>query len=412
MLYDNAQLLALLSEAWASTSNPLFAARAAETVGWLEREMLVEDAFASSLDADSEGEEGKYYVWDAAAIDRLLGADAAAFRLAYGVTDSGNWEGRTVLNRLHQPGLLAPDEEARLRASADVLLAARSERVPPGRDDKVLADWNGLMIAALARASAVFDRPDWLERARRAFAFITTQMMTDDRLAHSWRAGRHARSRLPRGLREHGERGADPVRAHRGARLSPPGRALDPAPRCRLPRPRARRLLPGAGRTRRTSWSGPRTRKTARRRPATARCSRCSRASTCITGERRYRERAERLLAAFSGEAARNPTVHAALLSGTLLLDQPVQIVVIGAPADPACEALRRVALTAPLPAAVTLTLAPGEALPEGHPAAGKAQIDGRPTAYVCLGQTCRLPVTDPDELAAALAPASLLQAL
>ena len=132
MLYDNAQLLALLSEAWASTRNPLFAARAAETVGWLEREMLVEDAFASSLDADSEGEEGKYYVWDAAAIDRLLGAGAAAFRLAYGVTDSGNWEGRTVLNRLHQPGLLASDQEARLRASADVLLAARSERVPPG----------------------------------------------------------------------------------------------------------------------------------------------------------------------------------------------------------------------------------------------------------------------------------------
>ena len=167
----------------------MLAARAAETVGWLEREMLVGDAFASSLDADSEGEEGRYYVWQAAEIDRLLGADAAAFRLAYGVTDSGNWEGRTVLNRLHQPGLLAPEVEAGLRASALRLLAARAERVPPGRDDKVLADWNGLMIAALVRAAAVFERPDWLERARRAFAFVTREMMAADRLAHSWRAG-------------------------------------------------------------------------------------------------------------------------------------------------------------------------------------------------------------------------------
>ena len=162
MLYDNAQLIALLSDAAADTKNPLFAARVAETVGWLEREMLVDDAFASSLDADSEGEEGKYYVWDAAEIDRLLGPDAAAFRLAYGVTDGGNWEGRTILNRLHQAGLGSPEEERALRASADVLLAARERRIRPSRDDKVLADWNGLTIAALARASAVFRRPDWL----------------------------------------------------------------------------------------------------------------------------------------------------------------------------------------------------------------------------------------------------------
>src|SRR5919106_1171562 len=183
MLSDNAQLLALLADLSADTRNSLFAARVAETVGWLEREMLVENAFASSLDADSEGEEGKFYVWDAAEIDRLLGPDAAAFRLAYGVTESGNWEGKTVLNRLHQPGLATPEEEARLRASADRLLEARRQRVSPGRDDKVLADWNGLMIAALAKASAVFDQPHWLERAERAFEFILRHVARDDRLA-------------------------------------------------------------------------------------------------------------------------------------------------------------------------------------------------------------------------------------
>jgi hypothetical protein len=129
-----------------------------------------------------------------------------------------------------------------------------------------------------------------------------------------------------------------------------------------------------------------------------------------LTGEARYRERAEQLLAAFSGEAARNPAVHAALLSATFLLDQPVQIVVIGAPADPAGVALRRIALRAPLPAAVVLTLAPGQRLPASHPAAGKSQLEGRPTAYVCPGQTCRLPVTDPDELAEMLTPSGLGQ--
>jgi hypothetical protein len=409
MLYDNAQLLALLTEAWAGTRNPLFASRAAETIGWLEREMLVEGAFASSLDADSEGEEGKYYVWDAAEIDRLLGDDAAAFRLAYGVTDSGNWEGRTVLNRLHQPGLLAPDEETRLRASADRLLAARSERVPPGRDDKVLADWNGLMIAALAGASAVFDRPDWLERARRAFAFVTTQMMTDDRLAHSWRAGRMldlafledyanmASAALAlfertaeRGYLHHAERwtlrlDADYLDRANGGYFQVPEDATDVLVRAK------------------NAQDGPTPAGNGTLLAVLARLH-------LLTGERRYQERAEQLLAAFSGEAARNPAVHAALLSGTFLLDQPIQIVVIGAPADPACQALRRVALTAPLPAAVILTLPPGEALPAGHPAAGKAQIDGRATAYVCPGQTCRLPVTDPDELASALAPAGLQQ--
>ncbi|MFL5336062.1 MAG: thioredoxin domain-containing protein, partial [Geminicoccaceae bacterium] len=101
MLYDNAQLLELLSSAAVATGERLFAVRAEETVDWLRRDMVIEGAFASSLDADSEGEEGRFYVWDAEEVDQLLGEDAPAFRLAYGVTDSGNWEGRNVLHRLH-----------------------------------------------------------------------------------------------------------------------------------------------------------------------------------------------------------------------------------------------------------------------------------------------------------------------
>jgi uncharacterized protein YyaL (SSP411 family) len=407
MLYDNAQLLALLADAWADTREPLFAARAAETVAWLEREMMVGDAFASSLDADSEGEEGRHYVWDAAEIDRLLGDDAAAFRLAYGVTDGGNWEGKTVLNRLHQPGLLAPGDEASLRASAAILLEARASRPPPGRDDKVLADWNGLMIAALARAGAVFGRADWLERAERAFVFIAGQMTSGDSLAHSWRAGRSIElaflddyafmaaaaialfeSTANDGYLRQGERWIERLDAKHldhdeGGYFQVPADATDVLVRAKNaqdgPTPAGNgALLSVLGRL----W--------------------------CLSGRDRYRERAEQLLRAFSGEARRNPAVHSSLLSGTLMLEQPVQIVVIGDPAEPGSAALRRVALAAALAAGVVLSLAPGRDLPQGHPAIGKGQVGGRPTAYVCPGQTCRLPITEPDELAAALTPARL----
>ena len=193
MLYDNAQLLELLASAAVVTGEPLFAARAAETVDWLRREMLVEGAFASSLDADSEGEEGRFYVWDAPEVDQLLGTDAPAFRLAYGITDGGNWEGHNVLNRLHEPGLPPHATASLLTRSRRILLEARERRNRPGRDDKVLADWNGLMIAVLAKASGQLVRPDWLVLAGDAFDVILRHMSEGDRLFHSWRAGQ----RLP-----------------------------------------------------------------------------------------------------------------------------------------------------------------------------------------------------------------------
>ena len=194
MLYDNAQLLELLAFAHAHRPSDLYAARAAETVGWLTRDMTAEQvdgcaAFAASEDADSEGEEGKFYVWTDAEIDSLLGADAASFKRAYDVTPGGNWEGHTILRRVTPEG--SAEEEAALARARSILLSARAQRVRPGRDDKVLADWNGLAIAALARAASVFERPEWLARAREAFGFVMTQMgAPDGRVQHAWRLGR------------------------------------------------------------------------------------------------------------------------------------------------------------------------------------------------------------------------------
>ena len=161
MLYDNALLLDLMTEVWRETHNPLFKIRIAETVDWLEREMVTEGgAFAASLDADSEGEEGKFYVWSKQQVTELLGPeDAEFFSRIYDVTEEGNWEGHNILNRLRSLSLLSCDKEARLADLRAKLLIHRQERIRPSWDDKVLADWNGLMIAALTRASHASARP-------------------------------------------------------------------------------------------------------------------------------------------------------------------------------------------------------------------------------------------------------------
>ncbi|GAC1330279.1 MAG: thioredoxin domain-containing protein [Beijerinckiaceae bacterium] len=201
MLYDNAQLLELLALAYAQTRRALFCNRAHETVAWLEREMTTrEGAFCASLDADSEGVEGKYYVWHDEEIRTTLGAaNADLLSRFYDVEAGGNWhheqtgEHVTILNRLKAPAA-TDEEEQRLVALRALLFAEREKRVRPGLDDKVLADWNGLMIAALARSAVVFDRPQWLETAMRAYRFVRTAMRdsrepSGAKLAHSWRGG-------------------------------------------------------------------------------------------------------------------------------------------------------------------------------------------------------------------------------
>ncbi len=190
MLYDNAQILDLLALEQARAPNALYAQRAAETVGWLEREMTTpQGAFASSLDADSEGEEGKFYVWSQGEIEQLLGTDdATLFAAKYDVTRDGNFEGHTILNRLLSDED-SPTEFEQLAAMRAILLRARDKRIRPGLDDKVLADWNGLMIAALAHASTAFSQPQWITIATKAFDFIATEMTRDSRLGHSWRKG-------------------------------------------------------------------------------------------------------------------------------------------------------------------------------------------------------------------------------
>jgi uncharacterized protein YyaL (SSP411 family) len=397
MLYDNAQLLGLLGSAWAATKEPLFRARAEETVAWLEREMTVDDAFASALDADSEGEEGRFYVWDTAEIDRLLGPDAPAFRLAYGVTAAGNWEGKNVLHRLHEPGLPPAAEAERLERCRRVLLEARETRVRPGRDDKVLADWNGLMIAALAEAAGFLDRPDWLELAHRVFEAVLDRMSEGDRLFHSARAGR----RLPLAFLD------DYAQMSRAALIlfeqTGESEYLDRA-RAWTQRCRQEFRDPAGGYfLSPPTADGPIVRpKNAHDGPTPAAVGTLAEVLARLwhlTGEEDYRREAEAVLTAFAGDAQRSLHSHATLLLAATFLADPVQIVVVGDEGTPGFAALFRAAAEAAVTGRILCRVPPGRSLPPSHPAAGKALLGGRAAAYVCVGSTCGTPVDDPDAL-------------
>jgi len=405
MLYDNAQLLELLAFAHAHRPSDLYAARAAETVGWMTRDMTAEQvdgcaAFAASEDADSEGEEGKFYVWTDAEIDSLLGADAGSFKRAYDVTPGGNWEGHTILRRVTPEG--SAEEETALARARSILLSARAQRVRPGRDDKVLADWNGLAIAALARAASVFERPEWLARAREAFGFVMTQMgAPDGRVQHAWRLGRvtaagllddqAAMARAALALHEAtgeatylGE--AEQIIAATQAHFSDDHGGFyttaDDAADVPLARPRtaADNATPaGVGLL----------------AEVLARLFH-------LTGDSAWCARTEALLRAFSDpeRIAGMP----GLLAGTDLLEEAATVVIAGDPTDPQAQGLTMAALRTPDPSVVVLRALQPDALPAGHPAFGKGPVGGTPAAYVCRRSVCGLPLVDADALPQQLA--------
>ncbi len=200
MLYDNGQLLRLYADTWALTKEPLLAKVAEETAGWILREMTSpEGGYYASIDADSEGEEGTFYVWTREQVKSLLSDDEYAVAAPhYGLDAPANFEGRHWhLNVMQSLGDVAqrigrPVAECEsLRASArSKLFAAREKRVRPGRDEKILASWNGLAIAGMARAGSVFGRPEWVASARRALDFIRANMWRDGKLLASYKDGR------------------------------------------------------------------------------------------------------------------------------------------------------------------------------------------------------------------------------
>ncbi len=398
MLYDNAQLLELLALAWQRTGLPLFSQRAQETVGWLQREMTTpEGAFCASLDADSEGEEGKFYVWSKAEIEEVLGAENAAFFAAhYDVSPGGNFEGHNIINQLN--GLPRTiNDDARLAMLRAMLQQRRESRIRPGLDDKVLADWNGLMIAALVNAGVILEEPSWLGMATQAFDFIAKAMTRGDRLGHSWRAGK----------------------------LTLPGLASDFAAMIRA----ALALFEATGERiyleRALSWqrafdahySDPDTGgyylsaddaddlllrphstvDDATPNPNAVAAQNMLRLAV-LAGDDAWRAKADRLIEGILSAAERNLFGHLALLNALDLRLRGAEIVAAG----PEAERFAQAALKLPFLDRIVLRAASAGDLPAAHPAQSKlAAAPG--SAFVCVGERCSLPVSDPEQIAAAV---------
>jgi uncharacterized protein len=395
MLYDNAQLLELLALAFAQSGNPLFHQRATETVGWLKREMTTpEGAFSASLDADSEGEEGKFYVWSQADIVEALGAEnAALFVQHYDVTEGGNFEGHNILNRLNKLRR-SPDDEVQLSMLRDQLLMLRSKRVRPGLDDKILADWNGLMIAALANAGSMLAEPSWVAMAARAFDFIVRSMTKADRLGHSWRDGRLLYPGLASDF-------ANMIRAAlalyeatgRGAYLEHAlawQRAFD-----------QNYAHPGNGGYYLTASDAEglvvrpaSTSDDATPNPNSIAAQNLVRLAA-LTGDAKWREQADRLFDGILAGSADHLFQHAALLNALDLRLHAAEIVVTG----PEHERFAAATLKLPFVSRIILRAPSADALPANHPAQTKIAVGSGSAAFVCVGETCSLPVTDPDRI-------------
>ncbi|HEX9459048.1 MAG TPA: thioredoxin domain-containing protein [Thermoanaerobaculia bacterium] len=426
MLYDQAMLAMAYTEAYQATHKREYRATAERVFEYVLRDMRAPNGgFFSAEDADSEGKEGKFYLWREPDIRSLLGDDAELFIAAYGIEKGGNFrgiEGDVHANVLHVAKTAAElakernqaqrDVEQRLEAARKKLFAAREKRIHPPKDDKILTDWNGLMIAALAEAAQVFDRPDYDAAARRAADFLLTTMRTKDgRLLHRFRAGDaaipgklddyafvvwgllnlyeasfdvhylQAAIDLQRAAMQHfadGKGGGFFLTADDAEQLlARPKESYDGA----IPSGNSAELL---------------------------NLIRIGR----ITGDPSYETAAAKLIRAFSGDVTRAASAHTALLLGLdFSLGPSFEIVLAGENGAPDLNAFRAALAGQFVPNKVVLLRPAREAAPLVTAIAAftkpQVAIRNRATAYVCTNFICKLPTNDVNAMVKLLAPSA-----
>jgi uncharacterized protein YyaL (SSP411 family) len=391
MLYDQALLARLYLHAWLVTGRPGYRQVLDETIAYVLRDLRHPDGgFYSAEDADSEGEEGKFYLWTADEVRAVLGDDAAGALAWWGVTEEGNFEGRTILNRMHARGELERPpaiEDARRR-----LFAARERRVRPGLDDKVLTEWNGLMLATLAESAAATGNQEWLEAAVATGEFLAAHLRRDDgRWLRSWQA--------EGGARHLGFAADHAAIVDALCRL---GEATGQARWTTMAAEAADVLIDrfwdeedGGFFT--TGDDGERL--IARSKDLTDGASPGANSLAAVallrlgalTGVGRYRERAEAVLALLGPVAGAHPTAFGHLLAAVDLVHTGItEVVVVGDAPDLVREVQSR--------------FVPNAVLAWGEPYPSPLWEGRQPGhAYVCQDYTCQAPVTTPEALAAQL---------
>ncbi len=403
MLYDNALLAVSYAEAWQVTRRPDFARVLRETLDYLLREMTSpEGAFYSATDADSEGEEGRFFVWSAEEIDALLGASATRFKAYYGVTPGGNFEGHNILN------VPAPDEaeQAALGEARQILYGVRARRIPPLRDDKILAAWNGLALSAFAFGGRVLGEPRYLQAAERAADFLLGSMRQGARIARSWKDGRASghgfledQSFVAAGLLDLAESTFDPRWLGEALALS-------------------ESLERDFADSERGGWfmtASDAERLIAREKPqydgaepsGTSVALLNAQRLYTFTGDERWREVAARgLVSVWNVLQAQPLALSEGLLALDYLTDIPREVALVlpaGARLDPQSP-LGEVLRTTFLPNRALAVAAEGSDLASTVTFLAGKVASGGPTAYVCERGRCDLPTHDPETLRAQLA--------
>jgi len=409
MLYDNAQLLRIYSQAYVITREPLYKTVVEESAGYLLREMhQPEGGFYSTQDADSEGDEGKFFVWTLAEIDALLGAeDGEVFARMYDVTEEGNFEEKNILHPIltvDQASKFFRKEKSEIEAliarTKEKLFTAREKRIKPFRDEKIIAAWNGLLLSGLAEAIKITGASSCLEASRRTVEFIFGRMFRDGYLLHVYKDGQ-AKLRgylddyafvalglldlyevlLDRSLIDRAMELADIMLREfwdeRGGGLFYTGKSHQPL--ISRAKPVFDASIPSGN----------------------AIAAQLLLRLYHLVGAEDYHTRAETILRSYYDAMVSQPFGFAHMLCA---LDQYLhpakEIVIVGERSDARTTDLIKEIHSLYLPNKAVLIFAPGESLEKVSPLmVGKQQIDGRPTAYVCQNFTCSAPVTSWAEL-------------
>ena len=395
MLYDNALLARAYLHGWQALGHERYRRACEETLDWMLREMRgPEGGFHSALDADSEGEEGRFYLWTPEEVREVLGDAAGDAIDYYGVTERGNFDGRSVLHLAGGAAAPAPEGLAEARRA---LFEARSKRIRPGLDDKRLTSWNALTIAALAEAGAVLEREDYLEAARQCAEFVLDRLREDGRLLRTYKDGE---ARLNAYLEDHAfllEALLTLYESTFERRWFDEARALADTMIARFGDPERGGFF---------STSDDHEALIARRKEIGDHPIPSGNSSAAmgllrlaaLTGDRAYEQQAESVFRLFARAAAQSPEAFAHLLRALdFHLSATKEVALIG---DDLAQ-LAKVVRSAFRPHLVLAGGSEGTETPELLQS--RTEVDGRPAAYVCEHFACQAPVTSPKALAALL---------